>query len=128
MTHFPAKAWCAHCQSGKRRQVGHHSIFPQDKEKGSSLVRMDYMFLKSTGESTTEIEEAWSTTLVVVHVGTGLACATAVEKKRAKGVEETLVAEQPAGFVVQVVLTFLKRFCSDTVILQTDGEPSIVEL
>ena len=36
--------------------------------------------------------------------------------------------DQPVNFVVQVVLTFLKRLCLDTVILQTDGEPAIVEL
>ena len=36
--------------------------------------------------------------------------------------------EQPVNFVVQVALTFLKRLCLDTVILQTDGEPAIVEL
>ncbi len=39
VTHFPAKAWCVHCQQGKRRQVGHRSLFPDDKEKGGSLCR-----------------------------------------------------------------------------------------
>ena len=92
------------------------------------MVQMDYMFLKSTGECTLLLEEAWSTTLVVVHVGAGLSVATAVERKGAKGVEETLVPDQVVGFVIQVVLTFLKRLCLDTVILQTDGEPAIVEL
>ena len=72
VSHFPAKAWCSYCQRGKRRRVGHRRLFPEDKEKGGSLVQMEYMFLKSTGESTTEIEEAWSTTLVVVTRWRGL--------------------------------------------------------
>ncbi len=38
------------------------------------------------------------------------------------------MAEQPADCVVQVTLTFSKRLCLDMVILQTDGEPAIVEL
>ncbi len=36
--------------------------------------------------------------------------------------------ELPVNLVVQVVLTFLKKLNLDTVILQTDGEPAIVEL
>ncbi len=83
--------------------------------------------MKSTGESATEIEEAWSTTLAGAHVGTGLAWATAVKKKGAKGVTETLVADQPVGYVAKVALTFLKRLCWETVILQTDGELAIGE-
>ena len=89
---------------------------------------MDYMFLKSTGERTDKIEDAWSTTLVIVHVGAGVCVATAADRKGVRGVEETLVPEQPVNFVMQVVLIFLKRLCLDTVILQTDGEPAIVEL
>ncbi len=69
--------WCPFCKTGKRRQFGHGSILPEDKEKAGSLVQMGYMFWKSTGESTTQIEDAWSMALVVVHVGAGLACATA---------------------------------------------------
>ncbi len=53
-------------------------------------MQMDYMFLKSTGECTHLLEEAWSTMLVVVHAGTGLSVAAAVDRKGAKGVEETL--------------------------------------
>ena len=91
-------------------------------------MQMDYMFPKSTGECTDKIEDAWSTTLVIVHVGTGFCVATAADRKGVRGVEETLAPELPVNFVVHVVLTFLKRLCLDTVILQTDGEPAIVEL
>ena len=93
------------------------------------MVHMDYLHLKATGERTDQIEDVWATTLVVVHVGTGLTCSTAVEKKGAQGVREGPdLPALPAGYVVQVVLTFLKRLCLDTVILQTDGEPAIKEL
>ena len=36
--------------------------------------------------------------------------------------------DMPEGFVVHVVLTFLKRLCMDTVSLQSDGEPAITQL
>ena len=78
LTHYPAKAWCRFCQMGKRRQTGHRSIFPSDREREGSPVQMDYVFLKSDGERTDVVEEAWSTTLVCVHVGAGMARCTSV--------------------------------------------------
>lgn len=127
LTHVPAKPWCRLCVMGKSKQLGHRRIAPDEAEREGALVEMDYCFLKATGETTTVAAEAWSTTLVVVHRGTGLMVATAVEKKGAEGLRNP-VPDAPGGYVVQVVLTFLKQLCLDTVILQTDGEVAILEL
>jgi hypothetical protein len=87
LRHFPSKPWCRFCQCGKRRQAGHSSSVPEDTEKAGSLVPVDYVFLKSTGETTHLLEEAWATTFADVHVGTGVPCCTAVD--------EALLATRP---------------------------------
>ena len=73
-TLFRSKPWCEYCQMG--RQVRHRNYLPQDSERESSLVQLDDVFLRATGEQAELQQEAWSAALAVVHVGTGLPCLT----------------------------------------------------
>ena len=75
-THFPSKPWCKYCQMGKGRQVRHPNYLPQDRGRKGSLIEMEYVFLKATGEQADLQKEAWSTALVLERVGTGSSCLT----------------------------------------------------
>ena len=71
--------------------------------------------MKASGERTYLEQEVESTAMATVHVGTGVSCLTSVEKKGADGVPATDLPSFPFGFVMQVLLCFLRRLClSDT--------------
>ena len=49
-THFPSKPCCKYCQMGKGRQVRHPNYLPQDRGREGSLIQIECVFLKATGE------------------------------------------------------------------------------
>ena len=59
------------CPMGTARQVRHHSNLLQDRVR-ENVSAAGVRFFQSVGEWTEVEHEAWSTALVVVHVGTGL--------------------------------------------------------
>ena len=88
-----------------------HRNLPQDREREGSLIQMEYVFLNASGEEAALQKEAcpWSTASVVARVGTGLSCLTSVQKKGSVWVPENNLPAFPAGYLMQVLLSYLKR-------------------
>ena len=112
-THFPSKPWCKYCPTLKGRQVRHRSYLPQDRDREGSLIQMECVFLKATGEQAELQKEAWSTAVTWVRVGAGLSCLTSAQNKGAVGAPANNLPAFPSGYMMQVVQSFLKRLCSD---------------
>ena len=105
----------------------HRNHVPQDGQRGGSLVRMSYVLCSATGERAELQHEAWSAALALVHVRTGLSCLTAVQNKGVGAPENNLPTIR-TGCLMQLIASFLKHLCLQTVIMQTDGGPAMREM
>jgi hypothetical protein len=78
---------------------------------GAPVVQMDYAYLSTEGELTTESSNAWATTLVMVRVGSGMQFSAASEMKVVDGVKAK------PKYAVGVVVAFVDLLSLDTVAL-----------
>ena len=96
---------------GTRRQVRHRSFLPQAREREGGLVQLDNV-----------LESLWRASRVatrgMVESGSNGSC----------GNGEHNLPAFPSGYLMQVLLSFLKRLCAESLIVQTEGEPAIREL
>ena len=83
---------------------------------------MDYAFLGPTGQRVRADEAVWATVLAIVHVGTGFGYGLAVQRKGMDAVDNR------PKYVVEAITTFLDYLCLGKIVLQTDNEPSILEV
>ena len=67
--------------------------------------------MNAEGERTELKPEAWSTALVMVHVGTALSCFTSVEKKGGVGVQVSNLTAFPSGFCHAFSTVLLESVC-----------------
>ena len=112
----------------KRRQARHRNYLLEDRERDGSLVQMNYVFLKATGEQAELEHEARSTALAVAHLGTDSRVSLQGKTRVLSGLQKTTFTAFLCRCVMQVLTSFLKRLCLETVIVQTAGEPARREL
>ncbi len=81
VTHTPSKPWFDLRVLGKAAKRGHRACMEPEAAAGAPVVQMEYAYLSTEGELTTELSNAWATTLAMVHVGTGVQFSAAIETK-----------------------------------------------